>query len=588
MVSKPDVTDISKHKKMVISIVLVILMVSGGLFFLFSRSPDRIETISIREVLELTSERRDTEDVVIVSDSDPFYSVITAPVACWYDIAPGDGDPYGLRPLLIAADGKLDGTQERFLSNYGADSFLLVGEVEKDGRRLTGPATEISLKLSKKEFERTSGVLIVPDTEEGYELGVVAAPLASYLNIPVLIVNASTDLGELRRELVGLGTEYCAVVGPDPGSIAKELGFKAILLENREAIMESVLVAIKNRFGEINYITMTNPSDVIPPYVTSSGTDTFETKVENIKIETGRAGGDILGESSQTYDIHVPSDLNLLRIHINFTSVSAGPLTSIKDAVDIEPLIFASLYDPDGDIVAYGPSFSLDVGKTYLETLSVDAPGTYRLKVDVYYGTAGFDTYAGTGFGISKIDAAYQVTVVRDSLSSPHYPLYPRTSMLAPYLTAAHGGLVLADPEFELTGPDYARKAKGHSTGPWYDKELHDLANEKVERNVNELNGTMELLKEHGLYEDYLNGSAWLAILGGANMIPMYYEPKESDWVEDPLYGTGWATDLRYGLGSKLSWARPLGRDVGDVSSLIVRTLFYEEYALGRSAARTA
>jgi len=558
-------------------------MVSGALFLLLRTSSPELETISINNVLGLTSQRRASDEVIITSDLNPFYSIIATPVACWYDIAPGSTVPYGLKPLLIGVNGNLDNSQDRFLSYFGSDSLLLIGDVDKEGTKFTGSPAEISLEILSSEYERTAGVLVVPETEIGYELGIAAAPLASYLNIPIIVVDDSTNYEVLRNELEKVNVEYCITVGPNSKSIAEKIGQKAVLLEDSDSIAENVLTVIKDRFGKIDYITMTNPSDVIPPYVVNSEVDTFEADVENVKITTGRANVDIVGESTETFDIEVPAGMNLIQIYVNFTTISSTILDPLKEEIDIEPLIFASLYDDSGNIAGYGPSFSLDVGKTYLETLTIEAPGTYQLRVSVYYGTAGFDTYAGTQFGLSKIEGKYQVTVEKNTLSKPHHPIFEKTSMITSYLTAAHGGLVLADSDFELTDDAYGEKAKGHSTGPWYDKKLNEVANEKVDENVAKLNKLMELLKSFDLYEGYINGSAWLAIAGGANMIPMYYEPKEASWVEDPVYGVGWATDVRYSLDVKLSWARPLGRNIGDVSTLIARTLFYEEYATAHS-----
>ena len=64
-------------------------------------------------------------------------------------------------------------------------------------------------------------------------------------------------------------------------------------------------------------------------------------------------------------------------------------------------------------------------------------------------------------------------------------------------------------------------------------------------------------------------------------MVPMDYEEKEDSWVEEPIWGTGWATDLPYSLNLSLSVGRPLGRSPSDVSALIARTIFYEEYTEG-------
>jgi hypothetical protein len=201
----------------------------------------------------------------------------------------------------------------------------------------------------------------------------------------------------------------------------------------------------------------------------------------------------------------------------------------------------------------------------------------------VYYGTDGLNTYAGTEFGVSNIEASYEISVTTSTLSKPHLPIYPKLSSLAPYVTAAHGGIVLADTNFELTSDGYELEAAGYGTGAWYETSLHGAVNERVEYVVEKLNETIESLNDFNLYESYMNGPAWLAILAGSNMIPQYYEAKDASWIEDVVYGTGWATDNKYSLELQLSNTRIIGRSIGDVSTLVARTLFYEPYVNGHS-----
>ncbi len=570
-------------KKVLITVIVISVIISGALIYVINNTGEDLSTISIYEVLGMTSTRKGSENVVLAGDSDPFNALVCTPLSCWYDISAGSSRPDGLRPFLIAKDGKLDDTQERFITNYNKNGFIIIGSVNKDGLKFQGGISEQSLSAAQHEFESAAGVMIVHGSQEGYELGVSTAPLASYLNIPILIIENNTDMSMIKKGVKKLGAKYCIAVSAEPRQIAKNIGLDSILVGDQDTAMELNLIAVKDRFGSLNYLTMTNPSDVVQPYIVDVQTETFQNSVNNVRLKTGRISADIVGESTETFDIEVPSGLDLVQIYVNFTSVSSTMLNPLKESLDIEPLVFGSLYDESGNIASYGPSFSLDLGKTFLQTLAVDAPGNYKLEVSVYYGTAGFDTYAGTELGLSRIDADYQVTIVHNQLSKPHHPIFESSSMMAPYLSASHGGITIASSNFSLTDERFALEAKGHSTGPWYDAELNDLANAKVDHNVQVLDKTMAKLMDHGMYNDYINGSAWLAILGGANMIPMYYEPKEASWVEDPVYGVGWATDLRYSFDSQLSTGRPLGQDVGDISTLIARTLFYEEYATAHS-----
>ncbi len=586
-----------KKKKMFAFFIVIILLLVSIYFILgFVNQGDEFQEISIEDILEYKSNRNTIEDIVIVNDENPMYALIATPIACWYNIGGASGTDdgsgednglYGLKPLLISSDSSLDLPQTRFISKSGFDNAILIGNTKingvSNGFSASGSPAQVSIDVAKYVYSKPAGVLIIEDSQLGYELGVSATPIASYLNIPIIIIDSSTDYENLRSKLKSMETQYIITLGENSQKIGKKLKFKTVLLESSDDINENVLIVVKHRFNEINYITMTNPADVIPPEVISSDFETFSDNVNNIKVKTGISEIDIIGESRHTQDISVPEGINRIQININFTNVVSKPLDPLKDAVEIEPLIFASLYDPQDRIVAYAPSFSLEVGKTYLETQTFSLSGTYKLVIDVYYGTDGLNTYAGTQLGFSNIEGSYEIDLRISTLLKPHLPIYPELSLLAPYLTASHGGIVLADPDFELTTDDYAVAASGYGTGPWYEKELHKIVNQKVGYIVEKLNGTLESLKEFDLYDNYINGPAWLAILAGSNMIPQYYEPKEASWVEDSIYGVGWPTENKYSMNLQLSYARVVGRSVADVSTIIARSLFYKPYTIGHS-----
>ena len=582
-------------KKAIVAVILVALIValSIGAIFMLTRSDDGYRKISIKDVLWLTSKRNQIEDAVLVSDQQPMLGLVATPVSCWYNIAGTDENGtdtdltrHGLRPLLFVSKGGPGEAQLRFIENAGPGSLLFLGSVEfpgSSGFKASGRPSDVSVAVAGHAFSHFAGALLVEDTQEGYELGVVAAPMASYLNIPVIVTDDTTDIGILRSFLRSSGAEYVIVLGQGSESMAGLLGFKSIIMKDTEEINKNALTVIQNRFGRIDYITMTNPSDVVPPSIASSETEVFDVEVDNLKLKTDKVDMDIIGESTTTLEFNVDAGVNWLQIYVNFTRVDAEPLDPMKEAIEIEPLIFAYLYDPQGRLASYAPSYSLDVGKDYLSTQTFECPGKYSLVVNVYYGIRGFDTYAGTQLGISRIQAAYEVKVVRSLMRSPHLPLYPGLSQLAPYLTASHGGIVLADPSFEQFDANYAAGARGYATGPWYEPALFGLVNGKVDHIVSRLNATVESFKEFGLYDAYFNGSSWLAILAGPDMVPHYYVAESADYVDDVIYGKGWPTDTRYSMDLKLSVGRPLGQDVGDASALIARTLFYEPYAQGHA-----
>jgi hypothetical protein len=569
-------------KLFAIFIILILVIGSALIFLVFGNQMNNVNEISISEVLEYTSERNTIEEMVITSDDNSFYSLIATPIACWYDIAENGDSRYGLKPLLIAVDGSIDENQNRFIDYCGYGTALTIGSMDYAGKSssesMTGTPAEVSLQIAKHTFLSAAGALIIEEDQAGYELGVVATPIASYLNIPVIIVDSDTNYGNLKSKLSDLHVRYTIVLGSKAEKIAGKLGFDSVLLDCTDEINRNVIEVVQHRFDSINYITMTNPSDVVPPQVIETEQLEFTETVNNVKVKTGNIDQDIVGESEHTFDIPVPDGLNRIQIYINFTNLASKPLDPLKQAIEVEPLIFAYLYDPNGRLVAYEPSFSYEVGKNYLETETFNCTGNFRLEVTVYYGTRGFDTYAGTQLGISRIEGTYEVSVLISELSEPHLPMFIDLSMMAPYISASHGGIVLADPTFELTDEAFASSAAGYGTGPWYETALHEATNEKVTANVEKLNQIIELFEEFDLKDNYLNGPAWLALLAGPNMLPQYYEPKDASYVEDVIYGVGWATDTKYSLDLQLSIARTLGRNVGEVSTMIARTLFYEPY----------
>ena len=75
------------------------------------------------------------------------------------------------------------------------------------------------------------------------------------------------------------------------------------------------------------------------------------------------------------------------------------------------------------------------------------------------------------------------------------------------------------------------------------------------------------------MLNSYLDGPAWLGILGGTNMIPMYYYSSPPLAIPE----RGLPSDNPYSLDWNLSVGRVVGWDVQDVSLLISRTLFYQD-----------
>ena len=516
--------------------------------------------------LNLISNRNLEEDVIIIPDSDAFFGIIGSSVACWYDTKSKTDT---LLPLIVQYNGKLAENQERFIDKFiksEDDSLLVLGESLKTKYKKTeifGSPSEVALKIATFVFNRSPIVMIIPyNGIDSYRLGLLASPISSYLNIPILIYDDNQI--EIQQVCDELETSFAYVVGDIQIQLSNITLNK---LQTQKEIQNEVVKIAKDSFNEINYLTLTNPSDVIQPEIIETENNSFIDQIKNIQITVLGRKINIYGIDSKRFDIYIPNGINKIKISSRIINKKSSLLDKINP---IEPVIFLTLYDPDGNIVSYSNSLAYDLGETYVETLTCNGSGTYSLKLNVYNGIKG--GYF-TQRGISIFNSDFEINVSISKLKKPHMPLIPKLSIMAPYLTSAHGGVIIADPGFSITTKKYTDVANGSASGPSYNSTLHDFNNEKVNFTLEKIKEMLLILDNNGLVDSYLNGPAWLAILGGTNMIPMYfYGPSQPGLAEKGL-----PSDNPYSLDWNLSVGRIVGWNVQDVSLLISRTFFYQE-----------
>jgi hypothetical protein len=503
-----------------------------------------------------TSVRYATEDAIVIPDDNPLFGIIGSYLSCWYA-----NESNKLKPLLIQNKEKLTNKQEMFLDKYFKnknESLIVLGKHLDTKHNITeflGLPSEVAIEAAKYTFSSSSTVIIISNNIDDYQHSLTVSPLASYLNIPILIFDDNSN--QLNDLCEVLNVNNAIIVG----DITIELpGINLTKLESIDEIQNKILTVIKNKFSEINYITITNPSDVIPPYVVEINKTEFSDHISNIKITFLTKEFVIKGYDTKKYNFSVEDGINRIQIYTNIT----------KNNGLMSPIIFLYLYDSMGNLVAYSSSLAYNIGSAYLETLTCNASGKYSLIVNMYKGTKG-------GYfsqrGISILENDFEITLKKSKLEKAHLAMIPKLSIIAPYITSAHGGIVIADSNFELTNESYSEVASGYGTGPWHEEKLHNFTNWKVNYVLKKLNETLEIFNSHQMLDDYLNGPAWLAILAGANMVPMYYYSPS----QQGIYEKGLASDNPYSLNWSLSVGRIIGWDVQDVSLLIARTLFYQD-----------
>jgi len=505
-------------------------------------------------------------DAVVVSESDPFFGLIGTSASCWYEKGT---NTTGLIPLLIQDDGNLTSAQTRFLGAYFDSSnrtILVLGKhlnTTYPSIEILGSPPEVSMLLATFLFTSAPSVLILPyDKGSSYHLSLLSTPLACYLNLPILLYDHNEVAIQTICTLLHTSNAYVI------GNISLVLpNVTQTHLPTEHAILDLTLTIIKELFGSINYLTMTNPSDVHPPEVISTVNITISDHVINKKMILLSREFDLSGNDTRRYLIHVPEGITYLQIT---GAVLSKNKSLFERMVHISPVLSMTLTDAQGHIVAYANSMGYDLGKTYLETLTCNASGTYTLQLTVYNGLKG-GYFLQRGF--SRVDADITLQETIKLLASPHLPMIQNLSCLAPYLSAAHGGLLIANETWELTDESYTLVARGSGTGPWYNESLHPFVNTKVNSTVDQLHRTLERLDAHGLLRGYLDGPSWLAILADTTMIPMYYYGPSQQDIPD----RGLPSDNPYSLNQSLSVGRVIGWDVQDVSVLLARTFFYKQ-----------
>jgi len=179
-----------ERKEIAILVISSFLLISLSFLMALIREHEREQVVEIRFDLEtierLNSQRSLGATPIIVSEDNPFYALIATPVALYYE-----GSEQYAQPLLVQDFENPSPSVCRFKNLYpGMYKEIRVGSLE-----------EVSIDLSKV-WKRSDSALIIENSQKGYEMGIVAVPLASYLNIPVFVTD---DIGKIETQLRRLG-----------------------------------------------------------------------------------------------------------------------------------------------------------------------------------------------------------------------------------------------------------------------------------------------------------------------------------------------------------------------------------------------
>jgi len=502
---------------------------------------------------------------LLVSTKNPYYSIISLPLACCYN-----NTTQFLNPFVLIENDQISSKQKEFLLAVKSnDNVISIGCNPSNYNTISynGSPVSISQQIAKTYFQSSSQALILPYnlSINAYRTSLIASPLASYLHMPILLFDTKVqNHEEILQTLSSLNVT--SLYFPDCINQTKyQKNFDLITLHNTSHIQNILLDTIKNKFNTLNYITITNPIDVISNMIKKEHTFSTEFSINHTALFL--LGRKILLSGNDIYNTTIPISEGIQKVKIH---VSLKNKTSIFGTNNVPVFLSATLTDPNGKTIAYGNSPGYSTNSTYLETIITNLSGMYTLNLSIFHG------YKGGYFslrGISNIKTEMIIDTKIATQSSPHYPLISDLSLNAAYLTSAHGGIIIADEQFALTDNNYTHVANQHAAGPWYDETLHVYNNQKVNIILDRLRENISLLKKYDLYGEYMNKSGWLALLGDTNMIPMYYFPSN----QTHLVERGIPSDNPYSLNHHLSPGRIMSYTASDTSLLIGRTLFYKD-----------
>jgi hypothetical protein len=576
-----------KSDKIVVLIGVAILIIASiGIYFW---SPEETKTIvpSITELSQVCGVFSSRVDSVTVSNNNPFYPLIATPLTVNYD---SKGEQY-IAPLYVINFDEPSSAVVKAKDAIGLPSNELIIQ--------SGSSKDISLEVAQKYWESSKAVILVKDDQAGYNLGVLATPLASYLSAPVIVTN-ETD-SKVMNVLSDLGVEYSLVCGDIEGYKST---YKFV---NAEDVVNLSAHIVEEKFGEVDYITLTNPVDAWPPKVLDSVEFNFaDTVQKGVKA---------------TWKFTIPADYKYALV--KFTGVN-------HNLEDVDSLGYGVMFDGNvklPDETSVSNTYELTGGGTAWggnaerdDSGKIISDSKYEEVVLYDRGGAEYDISV-SGRAIFQEPTKVTGNFVVEKLENPVYPMMKGLSSMAPYLTAYHKGIIFGKPEFAFTADDDVLTDKGEtcpgayvgsrnwkliplSNRHFFD-EIHDplnkLLSELSDIPINDARDIEKLTEYYKIYPMYI------ALVGDATVLPNYFyqnhvEPVgdiNGDGIDDSkgyyFGGGGTPSDVLYGNVDPIpyEWSnlandvyseypyvenivgRITGWDAQDVSALIARTVFY-------------
>ena len=570
------------NKDRVITILAIIILVSTSIGIFIYELPFKSDQVKLEidDFFDISSEFSILPGCVEVTDSNPFYTLIATPLAVNYN----ENEEIHVVPLYVQ---NFDNPSKAITRAYD-----MIG-INRD-LRIINPASvkSLSLEIAESFWEKSDGVIIIQNSQEGYNLGALATPLASYLSIPVIVVDTLDS--DVKKTLGRLGVEKSIICGDIEGY------GNVLKFDSPEDVTNATIEVVRQKFGKINYITITNPIDIYTPKVLDSVVTSIgpvkrlskSTMQMNDMTKAVKYNKDPIGEFT------IPTDYKYALIKFKGINYGVEDVDTFGDGAGFS--YFGGGIDAGVDgSTAKSPSFYDSEGNTirdeyYTEQVLYDMGGT------------SYPVTAGASLVLQK-ETEVEVEVVVEKLSDPLYPMMKNLSSVAPYLTAYRKGIIFGKPGFAFTADDDVQTENGEScAGPYMGRantQLQVPSNNHIYNNIHlPINKLLAKLADipiddldkqsfnlKKLQEFYTDNPVYITLVGGVTVLPQFV-------YDSVVWGSGLATDFVYGnidpitgwdnvqndMCSKYPFqenivGRITGYDVQDASALITRTIFYNE-----------
>ncbi len=508
-------------------------------------------------VQSIQTERQEAKPV-IVSKENPFYALIATPVALYYN-----GGMH-VQPLLVENISNPSAAIKRFEEYYDLSNAIVVEneDIEK-----------ASMELATKIWDKSSKAMVIENSYNGYKLGVAIANLASYENMPIFVTN---DIDNIKNALKKLGVSELYIVGN-----LNSHSYKARVFRNIDEIKNFMIDYVKNKFGKVDYIVITNPKDIKRAKVL----DSIEYKFHGVVNSGSTLHGLHILLTGMNYSRHhyfeIPPSYKHARIKIDLINLDSEGIEKWGDRLFLHlttPNNITFVYTSTAAGIPVVKNGNIVSDRLHFETSVYNMPGMYRADV--------------MGTWIMKNKGRYILNITVEKIDDTSYSLMHDLSCLASYLAAYHHGIVFASPSLAFAGNESIGIAG--VAYPVKNEWLVKPCNEhvmKIHKEINQLLSRISGKEGYELWKHYYEHPIYIALLGDATMIPMfYYHNPDSDY----LSGQGAASDFIYGDIDPLpsdtendsytyyptmenAVGRVTGYDSEDCSALIARTIFYNE-----------